>query len=244
MNNKAMRLFLALMAFPFVVHIAQAASNIMSTKVTAAIDQTTPGTTNKVSIGTDGTVTINSLPSGSALVGKVGIDQTTDGTTNKVYVGNSIVAGSALIGKVGLDQTTPGTTNKVSLGSDIVSVKIDQTTDGTTNKVYIGGNAGTALPVTMTSATSTPVVTKVGSTGTSGQLIAANATRKGLEIDADCANTDDVAINFGATAAVYASHKILKPCTNWEAPPGVVVISAVQVISNSGTQQVRVIEYP
>lgn len=52
------------------------------------IDQTTPGTTNLVSIGTNGTVAIGTaLPAGTALIGKVGIDQTTPGTTNKVSIG-------------------------------------------------------------------------------------------------------------------------------------------------------------
>lgn len=42
------------------------------------IDQTTPGTTNKVSIGTDGTVAVGTaLPAGTNLVGKVSIDQVT-----------------------------------------------------------------------------------------------------------------------------------------------------------------------
>ena len=39
------------------------------------IDQTTPGTTNAVAIG-------SALPAGTALIGKVGIDQTTPGSTN------------------------------------------------------------------------------------------------------------------------------------------------------------------
>lgn len=107
-----------------------------------------------------------------------------------------------------------------------------------------GSASGTAIPVTMSQAVSVPAITKVGATTTSAQLIAANATRKSIEIDTDCANTDSVAINFGASAAVYASHKILPPCANWQAPPGVSVQTAVQVISNTGTQQVRVIEYP
>lgn len=103
------------------------------------IDQTTPGTTNKVSIGTDGTVGINAaLPSGTNLLGKIAIDQTTPGTTNKVTIGtdgtvginaalpsgSNVIghviadAGTSIIGKVGIDQTTPGTTNKVSIGTD------------------------------------------------------------------------------------------------------------------------------
>ena len=50
------------------------------------IDQTTPGTTNLVSIGTNGNVGINT---GTNIVGKFGIDQTTPGTTNAVSVTNS-----------------------------------------------------------------------------------------------------------------------------------------------------------
>jgi hypothetical protein len=56
-----------------------------------SIDQTTPGTTNKVIAG---------------------IDQVT-GNANEVVV-KSITAGSNVVGKVGIDQTTPGTTNKVN----------------------------------------------------------------------------------------------------------------------------------
>jgi hypothetical protein len=84
------------------------------------IDQTTPGTTNKVSIGTDGTVALNAaIPSGSNLVGKFGIDQTTPGTTNKVSIGSdgtvTLLAGSAAIGKLSAN-------SGVNIGSvDVVS---------------------------------------------------------------------------------------------------------------------------
>lgn len=57
------------------------------------IDQTTPGTTNRVDIGA-------ALPAGTNLVGKVGIDQTTPGTTNRVDVGAALPAGTANIGDV------------------------------------------------------------------------------------------------------------------------------------------------
>jgi hypothetical protein len=42
------------------------------------IDQTTPGTTNKVSIGTDGTVTINTLPAGTNAIGKLAANSGVD----------------------------------------------------------------------------------------------------------------------------------------------------------------------
>lgn len=93
------------------------------------IDQTTPGTTNKVSIGTDGTVGINAaIPAGTNLIGKFGIDQTTPGTTNlvsigtngTVAIGTALPAGTAIIGKVTTDQTTHGTTDLVA--ADITKI--------------------------------------------------------------------------------------------------------------------------
>lgn len=70
------------------------------------IDQTTPGTTNKVSIGTDGTVAINAaLPAGTNLIGKTGIDQTTPGTTNKVSIGTD--------GTVAINAALPAGTNTI-----------------------------------------------------------------------------------------------------------------------------------
>jgi len=57
------------------------------------IDQTTPGTTNRVDVGA-------ALPAGAAIIGKVGIDQTTPGTTNRVDVGAALPAGTNNIGDV------------------------------------------------------------------------------------------------------------------------------------------------
>jgi hypothetical protein len=96
------------------------------------IDQTTPGTTNKVSIGTDGTVAANivgTVPvSGTfwqatqpvSIAASVGVTGTFWQATQPVSIATApvLVAGTAVIGKVGIDQTTPGTTNKVSIGTD------------------------------------------------------------------------------------------------------------------------------
>ncbi len=104
-------------------------------------------------------------------------------------------------------------------------------------------NTGT-FAVQTAASVSIPTVAKVAATTTTGQLIAANATRKGIEVDCDCANTDSVAINWGASAAVYATHKQLTPCSNWSPPAGIAVQTAIQIIANTGTQNCRVIEYP
>ncbi len=143
---------------------------------------------------------------------------------------SALPAGSAIIGNVRIDQTTPGTTNGV-----VASIAAAQTIAVT--------NTGT-FAVQTAASVSIPTVAKVAATTTSGQLIAANASRKGIEVDCDCANTDSVAINWGASAAVYASHKQLTPCSNWTPPPSIAVQTAIQIIANSGTQNCRVIEYP
>lgn len=78
------------------------------------IDQTTPGTTNAVSVGSS----ISSLPAlvaGTALVGKVGIDQTTPGTTNAVVV-TPPTSGGLSISKVIGAGSTNATSIKASAG--------------------------------------------------------------------------------------------------------------------------------
>ena len=77
------------------------------------IDQTTPGTTNKVSIGTDGTVAINAaLPAGTNAIGKLSANSGVDIGDVDVLSLPALIAGSAVVGKVGQDGSytvTPGT---------------------------------------------------------------------------------------------------------------------------------------
>lgn len=63
---------------------------LLVAKVTVGIDQTTPGTTNRVDVGA-------ALPAGTNLLGKVGIDQTTPGTTNGVSLPGAIKALKAAV---------------------------------------------------------------------------------------------------------------------------------------------------
>lgn len=92
------------------------------------IDQTTDGTTNKVHIGTTGTVAIGTaLPAGSATIGAVNIaaSQTlaTVTTVSAVTaITNALPTGSNIIGKVSIDQATPGTTNLVALTAETTKV--------------------------------------------------------------------------------------------------------------------------
>lgn len=92
---------------------------------TNSINQITPGTSNKVCIGSDGSVAVI----GAVTVvngGTFAVQSTQSGVWNVGSISNiggtvtiaSVPAGSNLIGKVGIDQTTPGTTNKVSIGTD------------------------------------------------------------------------------------------------------------------------------
>ena len=242
-----LRLILVLTLIPFLVNVVKATSSTfiqmtqpVSNAGTFAVQASIAAAQTLATVTTVGAVTAitNALPAGTNLLGKMGIDQTTPGTTNKVSIGTdgtvainaAIPAGTNLIGKMGIDQTAPGTTNAV-----VASIAAAQTIAVT--------NTGT-FAVQTSGIVSIPTVAKVGATTTSAQLIAANATRKAIEIDCDCANTDSVAINWGAGAAVYASHKQIPPCGNWNPPAGIAVQTAIQIISNTGTQNCRVIEYP
>lgn len=76
------------------------------------IDQTTPGTTNRVDLGA-------AIPAGTNLMGKVGIDQTTPGTTNRVDIGAALPAGTNAIGKLAAN-------SGVDIGDvDVLSVPAD-----------------------------------------------------------------------------------------------------------------------
>jgi hypothetical protein len=85
-----------------------------------------------------------------------------------------------------------------------------------------------------------PVQTQVTATASSGALVAGNANRVGIEIDAACSNTQNVFINWGSVAATSAM-KFIAPCSSWQPPVSSTV--AIQVISASGSQVVNVIEY-
>jgi hypothetical protein len=111
------------------------------------LDQTTPGTTNKVSIGTDGTVAIGTaLPAGTALLGKTGIDQTTPGTTNAVslaQVGSTAVAtGNGVVGAgvqrvaIASDNTTFPVTATLAAGAATIGAL---TANQSVNKAQING---------------------------------------------------------------------------------------------------------
>lgn len=91
------------------------------------IDQTTPGTTDSVTVSAaQGAGAAIGTTAGVAVITDANgtIQQYLRGIVKLLITAGTVVlgAGSALIGKIGIDQTTPGTTNKVSLGSDVVSV--------------------------------------------------------------------------------------------------------------------------
>lgn len=254
MKNKIM----ALMLLPGLVNFAIAGTNFGATdsnikQVNGAAVNVGAGAagtgTQRVILASDspgGTVT---LGAGSALAGKFGIDQTTPGTTNGVQVNAALPVGANVIGKVSIDQATPGTTNGVQVnaalptGTNSIGKAVLQVLDNAGVVTSVGFQVnGASVPISMPQSAA-PTIAKVTATTTSGQLVAASSTRKGIEIDCDDTNTDSVAINFGTGAAVYANHKIIKSGSNWQPPPGVNVTSAIQIISNTGSQVCRATEY-
>lgn len=83
------------------------------------VDQTTPGTTNGVSLAQVGATTIST---GTGAQG-AGTPRVTVATDNATVAGSSsLPAGTNLIGKAGIDQTTNGTTNNVTMDGAADSV--------------------------------------------------------------------------------------------------------------------------
>jgi len=148
----------------------------------------------------------------------------------------------------------PGTGTWNATGS---TVNIQGTVD--TNLAKIGGTAvglgattgSASLPVVLptdmqalvviSTSVGAPALIKVTATGVSATLSAANAARVGIECDTDCSNTDDIYIGFGGAAT--ANGKVMKPCSSWNPPSGYRFTALITVISASGSQVIRCIEY-
>lgn len=85
------------------------------------VDQTTPGTTNAVSLAQVGSTTV---ATGNGVV-SAGVQRVAIASDNTAFsVNATLQAGSQIIGKISIDQTTPGTTNAVSvsqIGANTVS---------------------------------------------------------------------------------------------------------------------------
>lgn len=79
------------------------------------IDQTTPGTTNAISLAQVGATTV---ATGNGVVG-AGVQRVAIASDNTAFpVTATLAAGAAVVGKVSIDQTTPGTTNLVALAAN------------------------------------------------------------------------------------------------------------------------------
>ena len=105
----------------------------------ASIDQTTPGTTNKVSIGTDGTIAVNAaLPAGNNNIGDVDVASLP-----------ALAAGTATIGVV-VPKTACGTT---VFNQDLAAVP----TTTCLMRAYFNNTNASAQTVTLTDNTGTPL---------------------------------------------------------------------------------------
>lgn len=189
------------------------------------IDQTTPGTTNKVSLGTD-IVTVKT-------------DQTTHGTTDKVASDLTLIKGTAT--SVGNGTANNGC-QRVTIASDNTAFSIialgniahDSADSG--NPIKIGGRASTT-PVTAVAANDrvdaffdvqgrqvvtqkalTATLSNVNGSASSVTLLAANTARLGATIVND--STVTLYVKFGATASTTSYTVKLMADAYYEVPFG------------------------
>lgn len=143
------------------------------------------------------------------------------------------------------DQGNLGT-NQVQIGGVTVSVGAGNSDTGTQRVVLASNQA--AVAVTMTPFTTgsisgglgVPTRTRVTCTTSSGQVVAGNANRVGMECDTDIGNTDRIHVAWGAAAAT-TSDKRLELGASWQPP--VVSTVAVQCLAASGSQVINCTEY-
>jgi hypothetical protein len=116
------------------------------------IDQTTPGTTNKVSIGTDGTVAVTGIAANGSTTGSI-TAQDSGSTTSIGLLSQSIVTGTATANSY-LSATLSGYAGlKVQvLGTWVGSLVAEQSWDGGTTwfntGIHLTGSAYTTSPFT------------------------------------------------------------------------------------------------
>lgn len=108
------------------------------------IDQSTPGTTNLVSIGTNGTVAINAaLPAGANAIGTVAVNA-------------ALPAGANAIGTVALNAAIPAGANSIgTVVNGAGTASIGKVTDNTTCGTTVLAPAWAAIPTSSTAVTAT-----------------------------------------------------------------------------------------
>ena len=191
------------------------------------LDQTTPGTTNKVTVGADvvhviadsGVVTsvtaiTNALPVGANVIGKTSIDQTTPGTTDSVTIKASVGIGS-------LTETAP-TTDTASSGLNGRLQRIAQNI------------------TSMFSAITTATLSNVTASATSVTILAANSNRRRMIVVNDSGSR--LLLKFGATASATSFSIMLQAYDTYESPINVTYNGIIDGIWDTATGAARVTE--
>ncbi len=108
------------------------------------IDQTTPGTTNRVDIGA-------ALPAGANAIGKLAANSGVNIGTVDLAAMLALVAGTAVIGKVSTNLATPGTTDRV-MASNVSCQEVTPTIQSYNTLFtigdYVGPSGGAAWAIT------------------------------------------------------------------------------------------------
>ena len=202
------------------------------------IDQTTPGTTNAVSLAQVGSTTV---ATGNGVVG-TGVQRVAIASDNTAFTVNAaqsgtwgvgLNAGSNLVGKVGIDQTTPGTTNGVQVnaalpaGSNLIGkVGLDQTTPGTTNAISLA-QVG-----------STTVATGNGVVGTGVQRVAIASDNTAFSVNAVQSGTWNIGTLTSITNAVTVTGTVAATQSGtWTVQPGNTANTTAWLVTQGGRTQ-------
>lgn len=132
-----------------IVSALPAGSNLIGK---TGIDQTTPGTTNKVSIGTDGTVALNAaIPTGANVIGNVGIN----GSLPALSAGTNII-GFVRVLPAGCTQTSRFSSDTVGVATSTGTTVTSTTT--CLLQAYVNNITNSAVTFRVADKTGTPVI--------------------------------------------------------------------------------------
>ena len=233
--TKTTRLILTVVLLPGLIGLAQAATQFIG-QITQQVDQ------NKIN-GTTISTGLGNSDSGTQRV-SISSDSPKGLTDAELRATAVPISAATLPLPAGAATSANQTTGNSSLSSiDGKLNSLGQKAMSASVPVVIASDQS-AVTVTSALATSANVTkSSVTATTTSTQLLAADATRKGVECTSLCTNTDYAFLNINIASAATTSDYPISPCSSWSPPDGLVITGAIQVIAASGSQVVRCVSY-
>ena len=218
---------------------------------TFKIDQTTPGTTNAVSVTNfpatqpvSGTVAVSNFPATQPVSGTVAVTQSTSpwvvGQSTAANLNATVVGTGTFATQSTVAQATAANLNATVVGTGTFAVQAAQSSTWTVQP----GNTPNTAPWLVAPKAVALTTAGCAVTASSSTCLAANSVTTHLQIqNTSSATTNNIACNFGGTAILNDKGSfLLTPgqAANWGQATGVVPTGALNCIATSNPAQLYV----